>query len=268
MTTLKNIDNNAPIAFFDSGIGGLTVLNKVKSILPEEKFLYYGDTLHMPYGEKTKEQLLEYSENIFKFFDEKGVKAVVMACNTTSSVIYNEVKDKYNFKLYPIVQSVSKILANLDVQTLGIFATRATIESCAYQNEIRKYNSKMKVVGQYCPEWVHIVEEHTMNSVNSVEIIKKDLERMLKNNPEKIVLGCTHYPFLKDVLSNFAPRDMFIDPAVDFAEFIKSDLKNSALLSPDNISKEEFFVSSNPEQFKNSAKMFYDVKKLPELLTF
>ena len=127
MTTLKNIDNNAPIAFFDSGIGGLTVLNKVKAILPDEKFLYYGDTLHMPYGEKTKEQLLEYSDNIFKFFETKGAKAVVMACNTTSSVIYEDVKDKYNFKLYPIVQSVSKILADLDVTTLGIFATRATI---------------------------------------------------------------------------------------------------------------------------------------------
>ena len=72
MTTLKNIDNNAPIAFFDSGIGGLTVLNKVKAILPDEKFLYYGDTLHMPYGEKTKEQLLEYSDNIFKFFETKA----------------------------------------------------------------------------------------------------------------------------------------------------------------------------------------------------
>lgn len=268
MTTLKNIDNNAPIAFFDSGIGGLTVLNKVKAILPDEKFLYYGDTAHMPYGEKTKEQLLEFSDNIFKFFESKGAKAVVMACNTTSSVIYEEVKDKYNFKLYPIVQSVSKILAGLDVSTLGIFATRATIESNAYQNEIAKYNKNMNVVGQYCPNWVHIVEENSMELKENQEIIRADLEKMLKNHPDKIVLGCTHYPFLTEVLSQFVSKDTFIDPAVDFANFIKTDLEANKLLSTDNTSTEEFYVSSNPELFQTSAKMFYDVKELPTLLTF
>ena len=268
MTTLKNIDNNAPIAFFDSGIGGLTVLNKVKAILPDEKFLYYGDTLHMPYGEKTKEQLLEYSDNIFKFFETKGAKAVVMACNTTSSVIYEDVKDKYNFKLYPIVQSVSKILADLDVRTLGIFATRATIESNAYQNEIAKYNKNMKVVGQYCPNWVHIVEENSMGFAENQQIIREDLEKMLKNHPDKIVLGCTHYPFLTEVLSQFVSKDIFIDPAVDFANFIKSDLAANNLLSTDDSPAEEFYVSSNPELFKSSAKMFYEVKELPQLLTF
>ena len=118
MTTSNKLNSDSPIAFFDSGIGGLTVLNKVKKVLPNESFIYYGDTVHMPYGEKTKEQLLEYSDNIFRFFEEKGCKAVVMACNTTSSVIYNDVKGKYNFKLYPIVQSVAEILSKLNISRL------------------------------------------------------------------------------------------------------------------------------------------------------
>ena len=261
-------NNNSPIAFFDSGIGGLTVLNKVKAILPNENFLYYGDTLHMPYGDKSKSELLEYSNNIFRFFEEKGAKAVVMACNTTSSVIFEEVQGKYNFKLYPIVQSVSKILADLDVDTLGIFATKATIASNAYQNEIKKYNSSMKVVGKYCPEWVHIVENNTMSESENVEIIKTDLFEMLKFNPQKIVLGCTHYPYLIDVLSKFIPKDMFIDPAIDFANFIKYDLEKNNLLANIDIPYEDFYVSSNPDLFKSSAKMFYDVKELPKLLTF
>ena len=266
MTTSTN--NNSPIAFFDSGIGGLTVLSKVRALLPDEDFIYYGDTLHMPYGEKSKDELLEYSDNIFRFFEEKGAKAVVMACNTTSSVIYEDVKDKYNFKLYPIVQSVSKILAGLNVETLGIFATRATIESCAYQNEIAKYNPNMRVFGQYCPNWVHIVEENSMGLNNNQLIIRKDLEKMLKNCPERIVLGCTHYPFLTDVLSKFVPKSMFIDPAINFAEYIKSDLEVNGLLSSDNNAKEEFYVSSNPQLFQSSAKMFYEVKELPKLLIF
>ena len=91
---------------------------------------------------------------------------------------------------------------------------------------------------------------------------------MLRNCPEKIVLGCTHYPFLTGVLSKFVPANMFIDPAVDFAQFIKSDLEASNLLATDNNPTEEFYVSSNPELFKSSAKMFYDVKELPKLLTF
>lgn len=267
MTTLKNKNNNSPIAFFDSGIGGLTVLNKVKAILHNESFIYYGDTLHMPYGEKSKEELLEYSNNIFKFFEEKGVKAVVMACNTTSSTIYDDVKDKYGFKLYPIVQSVAKILASLDIERLGIFATRATIESGAYQREISKYNDNIQVFGQYCPNWVHIVEEAAMDKADNIELIKSDLDMMLENNPEKIVLGCTHYPYLLDVLSEFAPKDLFIDPAVSFAKYIKSDLEMNNLLSDTNQPNELFYVSSNPELFKTSAKMFYDVKS-PELLTF
>lgn len=267
MTTSRN--NNSPIAFFDSGIGGLTVLNKVKQILPNENFLYYGDTLHMPYGEKTKEELLEYSHNIFKFFEQQGAKAVVMACNTTSSVIFEDVKDKYNFKLYPIVQSVSKILAELNVKNLGIFATKATIESCAYQNEIAKYNSKINVFGQYCSKWVHIVEENSMDNPENIDIIKSDFEKMMLNSPDKVVLGCTHYPFLINILTKFGPRDLFIDPAISFAEFIKADMAKSDLLCSDNKNPyEKFFVSSNPILFKNSSKMFYDVKELPELLLF
>jgi glutamate racemase len=269
MTILnKNYDKHSPIAFFDSGIGGLTVLNKVKKILPNENFLYYGDTLHMPYGEKTKEELIEFSDKIFKFFEQKGCKAVVMACNTTSSVVYEEVKNKYNFRLYPIVQSVAKILSQMPIERLGIFATRVTISSGAYQKEICKYNENMKIFGQFCPQWVHIVEENSMNKPENIEIIKSDLDKMLKNNPEKIVLGCTHYPFLLDVLSKFASNDLFFDPAISFAQYIKDDLDKYNLLN-DNSSQEfeKFYVSSNPQNFKTSSKMFYDVTDLPELLT-
>ena len=260
--------NNSPIAFFDSGVGGLTVLNKVKKILPNENFVYYGDTLHMPYGEKTKEQLLEYSDNIFKLFEEMNCKAIVMACNTTSSVIYEEVKDKYSFKLFPIVQSVSEILSQLPINRLGIFATRATIESGAYQREIAKYNKNMQVFGQHCPDWVHIVEKNSLSDPQSIKTVREDLEKMMLNNPEKIVLGCTHYPFLLDILTQFAPREMIIDPAESFAQKIKSDLDKDGLLKTEVERYERFFVSSNPQMFQQSAEMFYEVKETPELLTF
>lgn len=266
MNILNN--SNAPIGFFDSGVGGLTVLNKVKKILPDESFIFYGDTAHIPYGDKTKEQLLEYSDNILNFFEQKGCKAVVMACNTTSSVIYDDIKGKYNFQLYPVVQSVAKILAGLDIERLGVFATKATIESGAYQKEIAKYNPKLQIFGQFCPHWVHIVEGNLINNSESIEIIKSDLDIMFKNNPQKIVLGCTHYPFLTDVLSKFAPKEMFIDPANYLAEFIKSDLTSKNLLCNTNKRFEDFYVSAEPSKFQVAAKMFYELDKEPQLLFF
>lgn len=270
ITSSNKIDEQSSIAFFDSGVGGLTVLNKVKKILPNENYIYYGDTLHVPYGEKTKEQLLEYSDNIIKFFESKNCKAVVMACNTTSSVIYDSIKDKYNVKLYPIVQSVAGMLAQLPIERLGVFATRATISSGVYEREIHKYNSKMEVFGQHCPDWVHIVENNTLDDPKSVATVRNDLERMLENHPQKIVLGCTHYPFLLDILSKFAPKELFIDPAEMFASYIKSDLESNSLLNLKSCTNrfEDFYVSSEPEKFKKASKLFYEVIDDPKLLIF
>ena len=266
MNFLKN--NNAPIGLFDSGVGGLTVLKCLKEILPEENYVYYGDTVHMPYGDKSKSQLLEYSENILKYFETRGCKAVVMACNTTSSNIFDEVKGKYNFKLYSIVHCVSEILSTLPITKLGIFATRATVESGAYQNLITKFNPEMKVFAQYCPKWVHIVENNLLNEETSVATIKSDLERMMLNQPEKILLGCTHYPFLLNILSKYTASDNFIDPAIYFAQYIKNDLASKNLLSNEKTQTDEFFVSSNPQNFKSAAKLFYELKQEPKVLVF
>ena len=266
MSTLNK--NDAPIGFFDSGVGGLTVLNKVKKLLPNESIVFYGDTVHVPYGEKTKEQLIEYSAPILKFFENKGCKAVVMACNTTSSLIYEDIKNSYNFKLFPIVQSVGKILAQFDVKRIGVFGTKATIESAAYEREINKYNKNIKVFGHYCKDWVHIVENGLINDSSSIDIVKYDFEKLMEYNPELIVLGCTHYPYLLSVLSQFAPASMFFDPSEAVAKSVQNTLNSLNLLSKSDSPFSDFYVSSNPEKFKESAKIFYTLEKAPELLNF
>ena len=258
---MHTLNKNNPIGFFDSGVGGLTVLKQVKKLLPNESFIFFGDTLHVPYGDKTKEELLSYSKDILKFFEEKKVKAVVMACNTTSSVIYDDIKDKYNFKIFPLVQSCAKVFSEFKINKLGVFATKATIKSKAYEKEITKYNPKMQVIGQYCPDWVKIVENNTTNETGSIEIIKKDLEKMLENKPDKIVLGCTHYPYLLNVLTKYASKELFIDPAIPFAEFIKNDLEKSDLLSDTKEKFEQYYVSSSPEKFKTASKIFYKLQE-------
>lgn len=258
--------DNRPIAFFDSGVGGLTVFAKVKKLLPNENYLYFGDTKNMPYGEKSEQQLIEFADRIFKFFEKQNAKAVVMACNTTSAITYEKLKDNYNFKIYPIIQTVCSTLAGLDgVKSLGVIATPATINSHAYSKGIAKYNKDMKVYELAAPNWVRIVEEHRIHQPQSIEQIKEILEVMKENNPDKIVLACTHYPYLLGVLKKFLPEDKYIDPAIFFAQSIKNDLEKNNLLGKEP-TYERFYVSSDPENFKIASELFYKLDILPELV--
>ena len=160
-------------------------------------------------------------------------------------------------------------MARLDIERLGIFGTKATINSGAYEKEIAKYNGKMQVFGQYCPQWVKIVENNLSENAESIEIIKTDLEKMLENKLQKIVLGCTHYPYLLPILTKFAPKDLFIDPAKYLAQFVKDDLGKSSLIKDNNTEHfEEFYVSAEPDKFKTSAKMFYNIENSIKITNF
>ncbi|HPT42184.1 MAG TPA: glutamate racemase, partial [Candidatus Gastranaerophilaceae bacterium] len=146
--------NKKPIAFFDSGVGGITVFKKVKELLPYENYIYFGDLKNLPYGEKTSEELYKFVDNILKFFEKQDVKAVVMACNTTSATVYEKLKDNYGFKIYPIIQASAKEISQIQTKKVGVFATNATIKSGIYAKELKKYNPDLEVFEIATPEWV------------------------------------------------------------------------------------------------------------------
>lgn len=255
------------LAFFDSGVGGVTVFKQVKALLPKEDYIYFGDMKNLPYGEKSKKELIEITDKIFKFFETQDVKAVIMACNTTSANTYDDLKDKYSFKIYPIIQSCASVIAKLPIKKIGILATDATIKSGAYGRELKKHNPKLEVFESGCPPWVGIVEDNKQKELKSVACVESYLGKMLYNFPDKIVLGCTHYPYLMDVLAKFTSKDMFIDPSVYFAEFIKNDLAKNGLLNKKiTEGSEEFFVGAYPEKFKETASRFYPIKELPKVI--
>lgn len=252
------MSNNSGIGFFDSGVGGLSVLARFKKALPNENIIYFADLKNLPYGNKTQEELIKFARNILDFFETKKVKAVVIACNTSSALAYETIKKEYNFKIYPIIQSCAKVIAEMDLKRVGIFATQGTVNSGAYKSEILKHNSSIEVKEIACPNWVSIVEG--VSEVNADLDVKLHLDEMFGFNPEKIVLGCTHYPYLLNILLKYAPSDTFIDPAEIFVDFIKEDLKKENLLSDKAAGVEEFFVSANPESFVENSKLFYKVK--------
>ncbi|MBQ6517053.1 glutamate racemase [bacterium] len=260
------LNKNLPIAFFDSGIGGLTVYKLFRELLPNEDCIYLGDTANLPYGNKTKEQLIEFTEKIFRFFETQNVKAVIMACNTTSAAVYDTVKGNYPFKIYPLIQTCAKAIGEEKIPKLGIFATQATVNSSVYETEIKKYSPKTRFCSIACPGWVEIVEggKQVLDRPESVLRVNKYLSEMLEFAPDKIVLGCTHYPYLKNIISDLIRKNNMqidlIDPAKYFVNNIKTDMEKSDLLNDKNKNGNEiFYASKSPEQFKQNAKLFYEI---------
>lgn len=259
---LENKLNDRPIGFFDSGVGGLSVYARFKHILPSENTVYFGDLLHLPYGSKSKDELVGYARAILKFFESKNVKAVVIACNTSSAQAYDVVKNEFGFKIYPIIQSCSKVIANMGYGRIGVFATEGTVRAGKYTQELSLYNSNIKVKEIAQKNWVSIVEGTLPNIEEAKRNIKNDIREMLDFKPDKIILGCTHYPYLLNELGKYADINLFIDPAEIFAQYIKNDLEEE-LRGCIDAGKEEFYVSASPEKFIQNAKIFYDLKTLP-----
>lgn len=259
--------DNRPIGVYDSGIGGLTVFSKLVKLLPNENYLYFGDTENIPYGTKSREELLKITHKIMNFFKEKNVKAVVMACNTTSAVAYDTLKEDYDFTLYPVIQTACKVIAEMDIKKIGTLSTEATANSHAYKNQLLKYNPNLEVFEHGCSgKWVEMVENHSQKDEENQPILKKHLQAVLENDVDKIILGCTHYPYLRSILSDYAGKDIFIDPAEYFVYYIAEDLKNREKLAEKKEYEPQFFVSSNPEKFKSSSEIFYKLNKIPTLI--
>ena len=263
---MKNNNKYAPIGVMDSGVGGLTVLKHLQELCPNEKYIYTGDTKNLPYGEKTKDELIKIAKKVFDFYANLNTKAVVMACNTTSATVYDELKNDYDFEIYPIIQIISQcITQNKNINKIAIMATNATVNSGKYTEELKKNNPKIKTFEQACPLWVPVVEKK-LKEYNKEKIITEYLDKVLAFQPEKIILGCTHYPYLLNELEKYAPRDIFVNPAMTFAKFIKEDLTKNELLSPNKNGKTVYYASANPKEFKENAKLFMDLQDEPQII--
>lgn len=258
------MSNSHPIGFFDSGVGGLSVYSEFKKVLPYENTIYFGDLLHLPYGNKSKEDLINYARMILDYFSTKHVKAVVIACNTSSAQAYDVIKNEYSFPIFPIIQSCAKTIAGYNCKKIGVFATDATVKSQIYSREILKHNPDVTILEIACPNWVGIVEGSVENIQDD---IKNPMQNMLNFNPDKIILGCTHYPYLINKLTEYFPKEVFINPASIFVNQIKINLNRLNMLKTEaSDAKDEFYVSANPQHFFDKSKIFYSVKELPNLV--
>ncbi len=255
------------IGLFDSGVGGLSVLKAIVQNNINEDFIYFGDTKNVPYGTKTKEQILSYTHDIMRFFIDKHVDIAIMACNTSSALVYEELNKEFSnkIKICPLIQNAAPYFKN-ENNTIGVISTNATAKSHAYTKEILKYNSSAKIVELECQKFVEIVEKRLYNDTSSIEYIKNKAEFLKQSACKKVILGCTHFPYLVPILTKFAPDIEFIDPANYLIKAIKNELTNIG--AQKNNSTYRFYVSSNPENFQQSGSLFFDIKEPAELIEF
>ena len=234
------------IGVFDSGIGGLTVLKEIRKVLPNEKIYYFGDTARVPYGEKTKELIIRYSKEIVEFLLEKDVSAIVVACNTATALALKELKEIFKIPIIGVIEAGARTAINTTKNgKIGVIGTKATINSEKYTEEIKLFNAE--------------AEEGILNGKLVNQIIKTYLDDF-NEKIDTLILGCTHYPLLKEAISKIYPNIKIVDPAKETALDLKEILKENKFLKNDAQKNEEvkYYVTDGKEKFKEIGIMFLE----------
>ena len=261
---------NQPIGIFDSGIGGLTVARAITKLLPHEQIIYFGDTAHMPYGEKSAEAIKHYSIKIAEFLKFKNCKMIVIACNTASAAAYKSVVKSTGMKdlvVNVIDPAVDYVVKNHYRQNVGVIATKRTISSNVYAKRIETLDPVSDVVQLATPLLAPMIEEGFYNNKISQTIINSYLSKSKLSKIDALILGCTHYPLIKGEIQKFYGKAVeVIDSSEIVALYVKQVLEKHQLLNDAKSSvfslgkKSQFFVSDYTQSFEETSKIFFDEK--------
>lgn len=243
----------SPIGIFDSGVGGLTVLREIYRQIPNESIIYFGDTARLPYGSRSREEILYFVRQILTWMEDQGVKMVMMACNTSSALALDIVQQEYSFPILGLIRPGAQAAARSG-QNIGIIATEATAKSNAYLHAIQELNPSCRVHQVGCPEFVPIVEKNHIQQPYALKTVRKYLAPLVEAKIDTLVYGCTHYPHLAPVLQNVLPASMrYVDPAVHMVSAAVKELDALGLRSSSPAWSTEFCVSGPPRGFKQLA---------------
>ena len=257
----SHLSPNQPIGIFDSGVGGLTVAKEIKRLLPQENLIYFGDTKHLPYGDKSKEAIIGYATRITEFLLEKNCKAIVIACNTATANALKEVLDLVAQKI-PVIDVINPVAEKVayEIHTnVGVIATKATVNSGLYKKSIRKHNKFIKVDELATPLLVPAIEEGFKNHPVTHSIIYNYLSNKKLKYIETLILGCTHYPLLLEEIKQFyGNRVRVIDSPSIVANQLKMILEKHHLLNADNSGATyQFFLSDLTKNFEKISRKFF-----------
>lgn len=240
-----------PVGIFDSGIGGVSVLTAIRNELPTVDLLYTGDNLHLPYGEKSMEEILTYSRGVVEFLKSKGCGVVVIACNTASAAALKQLREEYRDIVFIGMEPAVKPAAE-QTQTgvVGVMATTATFQGELFASVVERFASGVKVIQQPCPGLVQQIEAGELDSPKTMEMLCGWLEPMKEQNIDRIVLGCTHYPFVKNAIHSILGDGVtIIDPAPAIAKQVRRVLESRNEISTSRNGTTFWFTSGSAQEF-------------------
>ena len=238
---------NVPkIGIRDSGVGGLTVARRIREQIPHADLLYFADTTHVPYGEKSVAQIRHYALSISDFLIRQGAETIVFACNTTSALALDVARARFAVPIFGVIQPGARGAAQVTRGKIGVLATAATVSSGVYSREIHALVPTVETLEIACPAFVPLVENQQTDSPQAVEACRNYLQPLLDFGADTVVLGCTHYPLLLARLQEFAPDVRFIDPADALACEVAAQIGQNLQTQPSNHKPRDTFWVSGP----------------------
>lgn len=256
---MSHISESLPIGIFDSGVGGLTVMKEIVSRLPGEDILYLGDTARVPYGVRSPETVLKYSIENTEFLISVGIKLLVVACNTSSAVSLEVLRKKFPLPVIGVVEPGARAAVHMTrTKKVAVIGTETTIQSGSYERAIKSIDPSISVSGTACPLFVPLIEEGWIDG----EVVNLTAEKYLfpvkDSGADTLVLGCTHYPMIKDVIQARVGITL-IDSAVETAREVENVLHRQGMLrSGRGQVKRKFFVTDAPDKFVRTGERFLD----------
>lgn len=250
---------NAPLGIFDSGIGGLTVVRAVQQLLPTEDIVYLGDTARLPYGSKSPETIRQFAHEDVRFLIDRGVKAVVVACNTATAHALPSLQEQYRVPILGVIESgVEAVLSDDSAQRVGLIATRGTVRSHAYQHALAQRRTGLMIHAQPAPLLVPLIEEDWIDHPATRAALHTYLDPMLDRGIDTLLLACTHYPLLIPLLREILPAGVrVVDSASTCADHLHRELQRLELLKPSaETGRLEIHLTDLSEQFEDLSRRF------------
>lgn len=245
-----------PIGVFDSGVGGLTVVKQIMKVMPHENIVYFGDTARVPYGTKSKEAVTKYSKQNVRFLLSKGVKAIIVACNTASSNSMDAMREAFDVPIFGVVvPGVEEAVQATKNKKIGVIGTAGTVRSGAYEKMILEKDSEMQVFTKACPLFVPLAEEGWTDNEVSRQAAKRYLDELVEKGIDSLVLGCTHYPLVTDRIEKLYPGLPLIDPAVRMARDARIYLEREELArTGEEPGKLTIYTTGSVEEYTQRAR--------------
>ena len=256
----------ATIGIMDSGVGGLSVFREIRGLLPDEHYIYYADNAHCPYGEKTPEYIRERLREITDYFISRGADVVVLACNTATAAAIEWLRSNYDIPFVGMEPAVKPAALGTRTGVIGVLATAGTLKGSKYLNTKGRFADKVEIVEQVGKGFVELVENGTLDGPEAESTVRASLEPLLAAGADRIVLGCTHYPFLLKTLRKVAgelgyPDVQFIDPAPAVAKRLLQVLNNNGIQTGNAEAKTELITSGSNQSL---SRIFQLIAPLPE----